>query len=248
VLTFTPRLLILLALFLPLLPAQNVSTRGELPKNLGLGLRELVQLHRARPAGSASLNLRGKTLALNPQTGTRILTNNRSRGFVTASAGRVLVTVVLDSSVALDSLRLRINAAGASITVEDPLQPNTLSVFLPLVSAETLANTPGISAIQLARRPVYSVGAVAPTTRTGTLALTFSGFVTGGFLTFGIDRDLASTNPGGKSADLLAGAKVSATFSGGTPATSVFANAFGTGYSGNDGFGLINVQAAIKEP
>jgi len=84
--------------------------------------------------------------------------------------------------------------------------------------------------------------------RSSVLTLTFSGFVPASFLNFGVDRDLASTNNGGNSADLLSGAKVTATFSSGPPITGTFANAIGTGFSVNDGFGLIDVAAAIKAP
>ena len=94
--------------------------------------------------------------------------------------------------------------------------------------------------------PGVTITSTPPTARSTVLTLAFNGFSSGLFLNFGIDRDLATTNSGGNSADLLAGARVTATFSSGTPATGVFMNNIGKGYSPYDGFGLINIPLAIK--
>lgn len=86
----------------------------------------------------------------------------------------------------------------------------------------------------------------------GKLLLTFpaGAFPAGGTLSFGLDRDRADTRMAGNSADLLAGATVSAKafladgvkekFSG------VFANRSGHGWTPDVGYGLINAEAALK--
>jgi hypothetical protein len=78
------------------------------------------------------------------------------------------------------------------------------------------------------------------------LNLTFSGFTPGNTLTFGIDRDIASLNAYGNSADLLGDSTISATFADGSVQTATFANLIGTGYTVFDGFGLIDALAAAN--
>ena len=140
----------------PLLIGQTAG----LPENLGGGLRELVSLHRSRPASAIRLDLRGKTVALNPSTGNAVLAHTAKHGIVSDRAGRVLVTVILNGSVPAAAMRGTLSKLGASITAEDPFQPTTLSVFLPLDSAEELARSPGVIAVKLSRQPMRNVGAV----------------------------------------------------------------------------------------
>ena len=132
----------------------------ELPENLGGGLRELVSLQKSRPAGMIKLNLRGTTLAMEPVSGKTVLASARKAGIVSDSGGRVLVTVILDGSVGPLAMRNTLRRLGASITAEDPLQPTTLSVFLPLDSAEELAKSAGVVAVKLSRQPIRNAGAV----------------------------------------------------------------------------------------
>lgn len=86
----------------------------------------------------------------------------------------------------------------------------------------------------------------APTTPVQVLNLTFSGFTSGNTLTFGIDRDIASINGFGNSADLLAQSIVTATFSDNSTVTATFANLIGLGYTVYDGFGLVDALAATN--
>ncbi|MGB8170200.1 MAG: hypothetical protein WCF18_22040, partial [Chthoniobacteraceae bacterium] len=67
----------------------------------------------------------------------------------------------------------------------------------------------------------------------------------------GIDRDFARLSAGGNTGDELAKATVTATI---LPAGAIkavtqkaaFVNALGTGYTPADGFGFVNVDAAVK--
>jgi hypothetical protein len=83
------------------------------------------------------------------------------------------------------------------------------------------------------------------------LVLSFTTFPAGGSLSFGIDRDVARTHRGGNSADLLEGVTVSAAIlppasSQPVPASGIFQNARGTGYTPADGFGFVNAEAALQ--
>lgn len=84
------------------------------------------------------------------------------------------------------------------------------------------------------------------------LTLTFAAgtFKPGATLAFGIDRDAATLNAGGNSADLLVGATLKArVLERGvkTKATGTFANQTGTGYSPVTGYGLIDAAAALAK-
>ncbi len=68
---------------------------------------------------------------------------------------------------------------------------------------------------------------------------------------FGVDRDDATANSGGNSADLLAGAtlKIKTKDASGavSKGTGTFVNSRGNGYSPVDGFGLIDAEAALTQ-
>ena len=87
----------------------------------------------------------------------------------------------------------------------------------------------------------------------GNLGLVFTPgtFVSGGSMSFGLDRDNAISGMGGNSADLLAGSKVKVKIlaADGTKfkLTGVLSNVTGHGYSPDVGYGLINAQAAIQK-
>lgn len=133
----------------------------ELPPNLGAGLRELVNLHKSRPAGAPELALRGKAFALDLNTGQRKLIDNPKRGMLVDRRNRVLVGVKLDGTVALDDLRASIAGVGGSIAAENREYRNgSLSVFVPLAAAEQLARLPGISTVRLLDRPYTHAGSV----------------------------------------------------------------------------------------
>lgn len=90
-----------------------------------------------------------------------------------------------------------------------------------------------------------------PTVPTSLLELSFSGFTSGNSLSFGIDRDIAALAAYGNSADLLGGAVVRYRYSrldGSNPVTGskVLANRIGSGYTVEDGYGLIDAAAAVQ--
>jgi subtilisin family serine protease len=79
------------------------------------------------------------------------------------------------------------------------------------------------------------------------LTLTFTGLQPGATVQFGIGREQRSTRSDGLSADLLAGATLTATLEG--PAGTLngsFVNQLGTGYMPVDGFGLIDALKAVR--
>jgi hypothetical protein len=78
------------------------------------------------------------------------------------------------------------------------------------------------------------------------LTLSFSNtFTPSKALAFGIDRDLAGINAGGNSADLLAGASVTATINGRT-FYGALGNQLGRNFVATDGNGLIDAKAAVE--
>jgi hypothetical protein len=84
--------------------------------------------------------------------------------------------------------------------------------------------------------------------RSTVLTLNFTGMQPG-MVQFGVGRAELATRTGGVSADLLAGATVTATLA--NPAatlTGTFVNKTGTGYTPVDGFGLIDAVKALKAP
>jgi len=156
------------------------------------------------------------------------------------------------------------NAAGLSLsaTGSSATDPNFFQIsWAPVAGGPTLVSmTIDVSAAGLQFDPSTDTGypltagtttgplitSASPTAATPILNLTFSGFTPGNVLNFGIDRDVAAIASYGNSADSLAGANFTATFSDGSTLQGTFANAYGTGYSDYDGYGLIDVQAAIN--
>ena len=113
-------------------------------------------------------------------------------------------------------------------------------------------------AIHTGRSTGPAVTSVTPNTSSAALTLTFSGFVSGESLSFGVAREFTTANgkpvkSGGASADELAGATIAATVS---PATDelgqsavlkgAFVNNLERGYQIYDGFGLIDAVNALK--
>lgn len=79
------------------------------------------------------------------------------------------------------------------------------------------------------------------------LTLTFGNtFTPGKTISFGIDRDLAAITAGGNSADLLAGADMTAIVDSGQTLYGAFANALGNGFAPTDGYGLADARAAVQ--
>jgi Subtilase family len=131
------------------------------PRNLGAGLRELVEMHKGRPSGAPELALRGKVLTVDLNTGERKLVPNAKRAMLVDSRNRLLLAVTLDGTAAMEDLRAAIAGLGATIAAENPDYRNgSLSVFVPLRASEQLARLPGVAAVKLVHRPYTHAGAV----------------------------------------------------------------------------------------
>lgn len=124
--------------------AQNTATlpASALPENLGLGLRQLVELSQHDQA------------ALQRQ-----LASVRSINADTAN--RVVANVQLNGTFPILAVQAKLTALGSEVIAADEHWRNgVISVRLPLSSAIAAANLPGVRSITLARRPMRRVGAV----------------------------------------------------------------------------------------
>jgi len=71
-------------------------------------------------------------------------------------------------------------------------------------------------------------------------------FTPGKSISFGVDRDLLAINAGGNSADLLAGADISAAIDAGQTIFGAFANQLGRSFVATEGYGLTDAKAAVQ--
>ena len=117
-------------------------TPNAVPENLGLGLRELVELSQTDRA------------ALQQQVQAAPAINSDA-------AGRVIANIQLDGKAPLAEVQASLVALGLEvIAVEDQWRNGVISVWLPLGQAAAAAKLPGVRSITLARKPVRRVGAV----------------------------------------------------------------------------------------
>ncbi|MFL6521447.1 MAG: S8 family serine peptidase [Chthoniobacterales bacterium] len=129
-------------LFLTTIARAQLATPAAVPENLGLGLRELVELSQIDQAGLQ--RQMQTTPAINSDT-----------------AGRVTANIQLDGKVPLAEIQANLIALGLEvIAVEDHWRKGVISVRLPLSAATAAANVPGVRSITLARKPVRRVGVV----------------------------------------------------------------------------------------
>ncbi len=141
--------------FLLLLAALSTFAQ-EAPANLGRGLRELVQLQRSNPT-----SLRGQALGLDPRTGERKLISSPAHAMVVDKSDRVLVTLHLDGSAPIESVRKSISDLGGTITAEDPYyRQGTVAAFLPVESTVQIAKASGIATVNLVHKRRTNVGLV----------------------------------------------------------------------------------------
>jgi hypothetical protein len=140
----TFRLSLIVAALAALVFAQTAtpSRAADVPENLGLGLRELVERSQQDQLGLH--NQLAATPRINSDT-----------------ANRVVANIQLDGKAPLAEVQTRLAALGLEvIAVDDHWRNGVISVWLPLTSATAAANLPGVRSITLARRPVRRVGAV----------------------------------------------------------------------------------------
>ena len=122
-------------------PAAPVSP-APVPQNLGLGLRQLVEISQSDP------------VALRNRMST-------SRLVVSDTSGRVIVNVQLNGERPFAEVEAQLAALGAESFAADPSwRGGIISAWLPLVHSIPAANLPGVRSITLARKPIRRVGAV----------------------------------------------------------------------------------------
>ena len=127
--------------------AQNVSPAAPVspltvPQNLGLGLRQLVEISQSDPVA-----LRNRMSA--------------SRSIVSDTSDRVIVNIQLNGQRPFAEIEAQLAALGAESFAADPSwRGGIISAWLPLSQSIPTANLPGVRSISLARKPIRRIGAV----------------------------------------------------------------------------------------
>ena len=137
-----------------LAPAQ---TENSFSKNMGGGLRELVQMHHAAAArGRSAPDLR----ALKPQAAAARPGSTGVFRINVDSRNRVLVNLYLDGTASVDSINAHLKTLGASVqATETNYRAGVIAAHISIAAAEQLANTPGIRSMMLVHRPFVDAGA-----------------------------------------------------------------------------------------
>ena len=185
-------------------PAQ---TENSFSKNMGGGLRELVQMHHAAAAkGRSAPDLR----ALKPQAAAARPGSTGVFCINVDSRNRVLVNLYLDGSASIDSIHAHLKSLGASVqATEASYRGGVIAAHIPIAAAEQLANTPGIRSLMLVHRPFADAGKV--TSQGARLmrsnVVNGAGGVTGKGVTVGVISDSFNTsgNPINALADVKSG-------------------------------------------
>ncbi|MGC3991855.1 MAG: hypothetical protein QM796_19605 [Chthoniobacteraceae bacterium] len=163
-------------------------------------------------------------------------------GYCAGTAGPVTVSATGDNPTSPKFFKIAFNGnAGEQLTsltidmstaglVFDPTKKNGYPF--------TVGATSGGNVPKVVGTPVYS-------TDKSTITISFKNFNPGDTLSFGIDRDVATTKMYGNEADSLAGSTISATVNG-VISTGAFANTLSNAYNFKAGYGLIDAQAAIN--
>lgn len=121
------------------LPAVSVPA---VPENLGLGLRQLVEISQTDP------------VALGNQM-------SASRSVASDSSGRVIVNIQLNGERPFAEVAAKLAALGAENFAADAnWRGGIISAWLPLSQSIAAANLPGVRSVTLARKPIRRVGAV----------------------------------------------------------------------------------------
>lgn len=122
----------------------RIAVADEVPANLGLGLRGLVQTYTSDPS-----NLRAK------------LDIARSRGLQFDAKERATVNIHLDGTRTAGEVTLDLQALGVEILVVDTHWRNgVISAHLPLGLAVPAAHLRGVRSVMLAPRPIHHAGSV----------------------------------------------------------------------------------------
>jgi hypothetical protein len=112
------------------------------PENLGLGLRQLVELSQQDQG-----ELRSKI--------------SSSKSIMSDASGRVIVNIYLDGHRPTAEVTARLADLGLEIiAIEDHWRSGVISASLPIAQAIAVANLPGVQSVMLARRPARYLGVV----------------------------------------------------------------------------------------
>ncbi|MDQ6625053.1 MAG: S8 family serine peptidase [Verrucomicrobiota bacterium] len=121
---------------------QSITAAPIVPDNLGLGLKQLVELHQ-QDARQAIDSIHSSTW----------LTSDES--------GRVVVNIYLNGDVPFGAINARLADLGLSVLASDPhWRGGVISAALPLGQGVAVAQLSGVQSVVLAHRPIRHVGAV----------------------------------------------------------------------------------------
>ncbi len=138
------------------------SAAGDVPENLTLGLRELVQSYQASAAGTSGVGSPLSSAAAKAVLATNPLARADDQG-------RVIVDIYLDGSATIDSVVAQLEGLGAKIESRvDWYDHGALAVWLPLSRASQVGRMTGVRVVKLALKPRHHVGKV---TSQGTFVL-----------------------------------------------------------------------------
>src|SRR5207237_980181 len=130
-------------LLLLLASGSFLQAQTSLPENMGSGLRQLVEAHRAGQL--TGLDLRKSHLAMNPRSGRTALVYGGRAHMLVDRQNRPMVRIVLDGSVPMSRLRGDLRTLGVAVTAADPnWRAGILEAYLPLDQAETVARMPRV--------------------------------------------------------------------------------------------------------
>jgi hypothetical protein len=146
------RFTLLIAASIALLSMRTL-TAGPAPKNLGNGLRELLEQRHTQSRAAATT-----TPALNKSKGG--IDFQRMMQF--DQSGRVLVDILLDNAIPYEQARASILAnTGTRVTAEDrSYRGGVIEAYLPVEAVAMIARTPGVSTVHASLKPRFRVGAV----------------------------------------------------------------------------------------
>ena len=138
-----------------LLPAQSAQENG----NLDAGMRQLIALHKqSLSRGGPGLNLRAAEQLVHQLPGRNA---TGIFGLNVDHSNRVLVNVVLDGTLPLDTVAKTLTGKNSVVTATNSsYRKGALSAFVPVDALESLAHTSGVRSAALAHRARTNVGLV----------------------------------------------------------------------------------------
>jgi Subtilase family len=137
----------------------SAQSSPSIPKNVGAGLRELIEMDRSAVAhGAPGLNLHASdqlAKSAGQKSGTGVFRMHVD------DQNRVLVNIHLNNSVVIANLKDTLESMGLSVVREGAnYRGGLIAAYMPVKAAEKVAALPGISSVLLAHRSWKNVGAV----------------------------------------------------------------------------------------